>query len=55
VAGTDRRLREAGRLGFTRAIVPRSRSAISAPAGLEVVAAASVREALEAALEAAAR
>jgi DNA repair protein RadA/Sms len=50
VAGTERRLREAVRLGFERAIVPRSRSPVAAPSGLEVVAVASVRDALGAAL-----
>lgn len=50
VAGAEGRLREAARLGFTRAIVPRSRSATVAPDGLEVVAVATVREALAAAL-----
>ena len=38
VGGLDRRLREAARLGFTRAIVPRSsRGRPAAPAGIEVV------------------
>ena len=53
VAGTERRLREAARLGFSRGIVPRARSAGPAVAGLEVVAVATVREALGAALAAA--
>ncbi len=52
VAGLDRRLREAARLGFRRAIVP---SAGTAPAteglgGLEVVRVATLREALEVAI-----
>ncbi len=52
VAGLDRRLREAARLGFRRAIVP---SAGNAPAtegliGLEVVRVATLRDALEVAL-----
>ncbi len=48
VAGLERRLREAARLGFRRAIVPRgSRSAAGAVPGLDVVAVGSVREALE--------
>jgi DNA repair protein RadA/Sms len=51
VAGIERRLREAARLGFDRAIVPRP--ARSAPpdaiAGLEVVRVATLREAIEAA------
>jgi DNA repair protein RadA/Sms len=48
VAGLERRLREAGRLGFRRAVVPRGgrAAAIDVP-GLEVVAVGSVREALE--------
>ena len=52
VGGLERRLREAARLGFARAIVPRSgRSAQSAPvAGLETVAVATLREAIDAAL-----
>jgi DNA repair protein RadA/Sms len=52
VVGLERRLREAARLGFGRAIVPRpSRGgAIPAVPGLEVVAVGSLREAIEAAL-----
>ena len=52
VGGLERRLREAARLGFARAIVPRSgRSAESATlAGLEIVAVATLREAIDAAL-----
>jgi len=52
VSGLDRRLREAARLGFVRAIVPRSARAGPGPAidGLEVIAVASLREALERAL-----
>jgi DNA repair protein RadA/Sms len=55
VGGLERRLREAARLGFARAIVPRSgRSTDSAPlAGLETVAVATLREAIAAALESA--
>ncbi len=51
VAGIERRLREAARLGFDRAIVPRSaRGAPSAAVpGMEVVAVGSLREAIEAA------
>jgi DNA repair protein RadA/Sms len=58
VAGVDRRLREAARLGFTRAIVP-ARGQTGArdsevgggrPAGLDVVLAANLREALLAAV-----
>jgi DNA repair protein RadA/Sms len=52
ITGLDRRLREAARLGFLRAIVPRGRGGTAAPRqdGIEVVAAASLREAIEAAL-----
>jgi DNA repair protein RadA/Sms len=53
VSGLDRRLREAGRLGFTRAIVPRPQrrpSEGTLPAGLEVIRVATLREALAAAL-----
>jgi DNA repair protein RadA/Sms len=52
VAGTERRLREAARLGFTLALVPRTREAPQAVEGLEIVAVATVRDALAAALEA---
>jgi len=51
VGGTDRRLREAARLGFARAFVPRLRSGPPGVPGLEVVAVATVREALAGALE----
>jgi predicted ATP-dependent serine protease len=53
VGGLARRLREAARLGFARAIVPRpGRTAASVDVpGLEVVTAGSVREAIAAALE----
>ena len=51
VGGLDRRLREAARLGFTRAIVPRSSRGVPAsPAGLEVVVVGSLVEAIRAAL-----
>lgn len=50
VAGTERRLREAVRLGFAQALVPRSRGRDPAVEGIEVVAVATVREALAAAL-----
>ena len=54
VAGLERRLREAARLGFGRAIVPRPRAAPRPTVeGLEVVAVATLREALGAALAAA--
>jgi DNA repair protein RadA/Sms len=53
VSGLERRLREAARLGFSRAIVPRAGRGAPAPeiAGLEVVAVGTLREALERALE----
>jgi len=53
VGGLERRLREAARLGFRRAIVPRPVRGGSPPAvpGLEVVAVATVRMAIAAALE----
>ncbi|HUQ77942.1 MAG TPA: DNA repair protein RadA [Patescibacteria group bacterium] len=52
VIGLERRLREAARLGFVRAIVPRPGrgAALPAVAGLEIVAVGSLREAIEAAL-----
>jgi DNA repair protein RadA/Sms len=52
VAGLDRRLREAARLGFSRAIVPATsgRDGAPAPDGLEVVAARTLRDALAAGL-----
>jgi DNA repair protein RadA/Sms len=51
VGGLDRRLREAARLGFTRAIVPRSsRGRPAAPPGIEVVVVGSLVEAIRVAL-----
>ena len=51
VGGLDRRLREAARLGFTRAIIPRSsRGRPAAPAGIEVVVVGSLAEAIHLAL-----
>jgi DNA repair protein RadA/Sms len=52
VSGLERRLREAARLGFTRAIVPRMGRGGPSPVvdGLEVVAVGTLREALERAL-----
>ena len=51
VGGLDRRLREAARLGFTRAIVPRSRvRPDDGAAGVEVIVVGSLAEALRAAL-----
>ncbi len=54
VSGLERRLREAARLGFIRAVVPRPPRSGASPAidGLEVVAVATLREAIGAALEA---
>jgi len=51
VGGTDRRLREAARLGFARALVPRPRSGSPAVPGMEVIPVATVRDALAGALE----
>jgi DNA repair protein RadA/Sms len=56
VRGLDRRLREAARLGFRRAIVPSApdgRAGAPAPEGLEVVPVATLAEALEVTLGAA--
>jgi DNA repair protein RadA/Sms len=51
VGGLDRRLREAARLGFTRAVVPRSRARPDdAVAGVELVVVGSLAEAVRAAL-----
>ena len=52
VSGLDRRLREAARLGFVRAVVPRAGRGAPTPdvPGLEIVAVGSLREAIEAAL-----
>jgi DNA repair protein RadA/Sms len=52
VVGLERRLREAARLGFTRAIVPRPGRGPAIPAidGMDVVAVGSLREAIEVAL-----
>jgi DNA repair protein RadA/Sms len=49
VVGLERRLREAARLGFTRAIVPRSTSGAGLPSidGLEVAVATTLRDAIE--------
>jgi DNA repair protein RadA/Sms len=49
VGGLERRLREAARLGFRRAIVPRLSAPLSAQ-GIEVVAVPTLRDALAAAL-----
>jgi DNA repair protein RadA/Sms len=50
VSGVDRRLREAARLGFERAIVPAGRGAETVVDGIRVVQAASLRDAIRAAL-----
>jgi len=51
VTGLERRLREAARLGFDRAIVPRpSRAATPVVPGMDVIAVGTVREAIRAAL-----
>jgi DNA repair protein RadA/Sms len=52
VVGLERRLREAARLGFGQAIVPRPGRGPATPSvpGLEIVAVGSLREAIEAAL-----
>src|SRR6478752_236016 len=54
VSGLDRRLREAVRLGFRRAIVPRGARGAAAPdiPGLEIVAVGGLRDAIDAALSA---
>ncbi len=51
VGGTERRLREAARLGFSRVLVPRARATVESVAGLEVLLVGTVREALAAALD----
>jgi DNA repair protein RadA/Sms len=49
VTGLDRRLREAARLGFTRAIVPRpTRGPALRVPGLEVIEVGSLRDAIRA-------
>ncbi|MGD9682843.1 MAG: DNA repair protein RadA [Candidatus Obscuribacterales bacterium] len=50
VTGLDRRVREARRLGFTRAIVPRSALKLEKKAGFEIVEVESVSEALATAI-----
>jgi DNA repair protein RadA/Sms len=52
VVGLERRLREAARLGFGRAIVPRPARGAEIPvvAGMDVIAVGSLREAIDAAL-----
>jgi DNA repair protein RadA/Sms len=52
VGGLDRRLREAARLGFTRAIVPRAhRRETGAVPGIERVVTGSLADAIRAALD----
>jgi DNA repair protein RadA/Sms len=53
VGGLERRLREAARLGFSRAIVPRAgrEDRVADGVGLELVRVGTLREAVEAALE----
>jgi DNA repair protein RadA/Sms len=50
VGGLERRLREAARLGFTRALVPPSRGAPPVVPGIAVVTVRTLREALDVAL-----
>jgi len=51
VGGLERRLREAARLGFTRAVVPRARGRETAPVpGIEVVEVGSLADAMRVAL-----
>ena len=51
VAGLERRLREAARLGFTRALVPPGRGDPPAIPGIAIVTVRTVREALDVALD----
>jgi DNA repair protein RadA/Sms len=51
VPGLERRLREASRLGFSRAMVPAGTGHLDHAPGLEIIPAATVREALRLALE----
>ena len=53
VAGIERRLREAARLGFLRAVVPRAAHGASLPevAGMSIVGVASLREAISETLD----
>jgi len=50
VAGVDRRLREAARLGFERAIIPAGGRGSSAVEGIRVMPVANLRDALRAVL-----
>jgi len=47
VGQINTRLREAAKLGFRRVVAPRSPRLEAAPAGLELIAARSLREALD--------
>jgi DNA repair protein RadA/Sms len=53
VVGLERRLREAARLGFVRAVVPRGsrKDAVPSVQGMDVVAVGTLRDAIEEALE----
>lgn len=51
VAGLERRLREAARLGFTRALVPPGRGAAPVIPGIAVVTVRTLREALDVSLD----
>ncbi|HET7726341.1 MAG TPA: DNA repair protein RadA [Candidatus Limnocylindrales bacterium] len=51
VGGLDRRLKEAARLGFARAIVPRAARSAPRADGIEIVPASTLAEAIELALE----
>jgi DNA repair protein RadA/Sms len=51
VAGLERRLREAARLGFTRALVPPGRGDPPAIPGIAIITVRTVREALDVALD----
>jgi DNA repair protein RadA/Sms len=53
VGGLDRRLREAARLGFARAIVPAQAATVlgNMPSGFEIRPVATLRAAIESALE----
>ncbi len=50
VTGIERRLREAARLGFTRALVPPGRHAQAPIPGIAIVSVRTIREALAVAL-----
>ncbi len=50
-AQMERRLQEAARMGFTRCIVPQNKSKYSVPGGMELIKAATLREAVYLGLE----